>query len=436
MKKNVEKSKCLRVLLLLTLVMVLTAQLSAGPAYHPVGVSEQWSTYYPNNSADLITGAKAGWSTSLSAVQPVYGMWQNQEHGFIRLKGDRWIFLMMEGNRKYFQSPYAVYADACLFLEFDNLIFEGEVTPSVESEYWRGVTMDSHPFVWAPCGLEHEGVYYNYYTSRDPDTNMLACYLATSTTGEPNPAAWVEYDPDPSTANVVEPLFVGADGMGVKDFHVIKVETEEGTKFYNYFIANPFDVELDIGIAEVRLRISDSPTVFPDSSELSDPVFKKINLEDTRLDRIAVDYENPEIVQYDDGSFYLFIARHGQIPADEPTNPDWEPIPLATEVYWSWDGKSFSNYSQLDNLRSSDGKELNAAVIIRNGDRWFASYSSPSNNLNYYELDDPPFPETPTGHSEIMQRLVESFESSENSLRMIEFVFEEILAATSWEVYE
>jgi hypothetical protein len=185
------------------------------------------------------------------------------------------------------------------------------------------------------------------------------------------------------------------------------------------------------------MRVRTSPNLYswPDSGEAAQPAFRRINVGETASDRYFVDYENPEVIRRDDGLFYLFISRHGQLPADYTTNPNWTPIPLATEVYWSTDGLTFPADQQLPNLRQHDGREINAAEIISDGNRWFATHASPSNNLNYYEFDAPPGAPVPYEHSEIYKRIIGGFLDAENSLQLIEFEWQSPAKIHLWFVY-
>jgi hypothetical protein len=407
----------------------------AQPRYVPTGTNEPQAFYYPNAFADPVTGEKTGWSVAGSSVEPVYGMWQNQEHAILRAGTNRWLVVAMETNRKYFMPPSVAFVEAYKFLEYDDGILDGATTPTFQAGYWRGNTMESHNYVWAPYVIEDGGTYYLFYTASDPDTpNWLACYLATSTTGSADPADWTQYDPNPGTTTI-EPLFQGTDSS-IKDFHVIRVETSEGPRFYCYYIANPTVPDPEnptesVTIADVRLRISADLLDWTAAEELL--VFRRINVGVTNPASYATDYENPEIIQYDDGSFYLFVSRHGQVPADYQTNPDWEPIPLATEVYWSADGLEFRVEHQLPNLTSATGRELNAAEIVRDGDRWFATHAQPSNNPDNYELDEPW--DNPVQHSDLLLKLVTSFAEPEFSLQILEFDWARITAAQCWVLY-
>ncbi len=418
-----------------TIACVLTvASVHAQPLVPaPVGITNQEPIYYPNASADTLTGLKPGWSVVGSVVDPEYGMWQNAEHGIVQVGTDHVLLLAMETNRNY-----RGFFEAINFVEMPSDVTTNPTTPNFEGGYWRGDTIDAHPHIWAPDCIEHEGTYYLFFPApapgADPATE-LSCYLATSTTGAAGPSAWVEFDPNPGTA-VIEPLFTPPAGLatGYRDFNIAKVDTSEGLRFYNYYSADPFDSGLGEFVSEVRMRVSDSLTSWPDSGEVSGPVFRKVNVGETFPSRYFVDYENPNVEVTDDG-FYLFVSRHGQVPADVETNVDWEPIPLSTEVYYSADGLLFDPMNRLPNLKSGDGFEVNSTEILNVNDRWFATNSLVSNQLSNFPFDCCPA-EAPTDHSEITERLVNSYSAAEDTILMFEFEFQAPVAAGSWFVYE
>lgn len=406
------------------------------PRYHPVITSSKRPIYYPNNFADPITGQKYGWFTSLSTKQPKYGMWLNQEHSIIRTGTNKWLLVAMETNRNYLSLPNPAFVDAYKFLEYDDSILDVPSTPTFQMGYWRGNTLSSHEYVWAPYVFEENGIYYLFYNARNPATGMSACYLATSTTGSANPADWIQYDPNLSTPGVIEPLFNGVQNTYIKDIHVIKVQTNEGPKYYCYYIANVIYNEIALGISEVRLRISDNLLNWPDSTELPDPAFRKLNFGETIVWRLNVDYENPGVYQYDDGSFYLFVSRHGVIPADFDTNPNWVPIPVTVEVFWSADGKYFDPNNELPSLRTPDGFNLNAAEIIKDGGKWYATHAAGTNDPQYFEYDWPPGDPNPNEHSPLLLKLLQYNPEPYNAFYMVDMTWELITSATCWELYQ
>lgn len=427
------------ILLSATLCIVLPATALGGGTpppqiYYPIGITEPRPFYFPNAFADPTTGMKTGWYVPNSTKTPKYGMWQNQEHAIMRTGPNHWLIVAMEMNRIYFQPPDTAFTEAYKFLEYDDGIMDGETTPTFQAGYWRGDTLESHPYVWAPTLIEDGGTYYLFFTAADPTERKLDCYLATSTTGSANPSDWVEYDPNPSTPEI-DPIF--GDTVPVKDFNVLKVQTDQGPRFYCYYIRNPDitdprDSTNQIPISQVCLRISDNLYDWQDKPEKV--VFDRLNVGITDPDWWGVDYENPEVVQLDNGVFYLLVSRHGSVPADYGTNPNWVPIPLATEVYWSTDGLSFPVDHQLPNLTSPSGRQINAAEYVRVGSRWFATDAVPSNNPDNYELTEPY--DNPTSHSDLLLRILSTYTEPENSLQIMEMQWAPITAAGSWVYYQ
>lgn len=405
------------------------------PVPFPVGITDPAPIYYPNQNANVGTGLKPNWSTTESSKTPVYGMWSNAEHGIVQTGADRWLVVAMEGNLIYRGNPNPKFIEALTFLEYNNSFPASPTLPLTESGYWRGNTINSHPYVWAPYIHLSGGTYYLFYPALSA-AGHLSCFLATSTTGNGTPGSWVQYDAVPGTPAVIDPLFQGTDIGGYRDFQIVEVSTPQGLRYYNYYIATPHDNALNVEVAEVRLRISDSLTNWPDSGEQATPAFRKVNVGSTATGLLFVDYENPYVVQTADG-FYLFISRHGQLPPDFLTNPDYTPIPLSTEVYWSPDGLVFDSSDQLPNIKSLSGFEINSAEILHWNGRWFITDSAASNNPLHYPFDCCPLgTATPTEYSSFFIRQVSSYREAQFVLGLVEFEFRAPSVAPGWRAYE
>lgn len=344
----------------------------------PEGVSARQQFHVPDALADPQTGSKPGWTNPPGVdLQPRKRWWEANEVDVYQRDNGQWVMIAMEKNRVY------GYAEALNFVTLNSDFPTTPTTPQAENGYWRG----GHPYVWAPMTIRHEGLYLMYYTAlweEAPGDMRRSCFLATSQTGAPSPEAWTRYDPDPNTP-AIEPLITGISGSGFRDFHVTIAPGPNGPLYYNYYIANPFSEEHGVEISEVRLRISDDPYHFPDITELPDPVFRKVNVGGTIFYRYFVDYESPSVIRYDDNNWFLLVSRHGVYPADLQTNPDFEIIRHATEVYWSSDGKNFSR--QGPELLDSEGRYVNSAAIFQHEGEWWATHSAFSNDITTYPMN-------------------------------------------------
>ncbi|MEO8376045.1 MAG: hypothetical protein ABI579_00105 [Candidatus Sumerlaeota bacterium] len=404
--------------------VLLCASVAGAAVPVPHVIEEKRKIYDANQNANPSTGAKADWFTSLSSRTPVYHQWQVAEHGFTNLGGNQWLLVVMETNRVYHQSPGAQFVDAFNFVTWP-AGFPDTIGTFQEDGYWRGNTLSSHDFVWAPFMFKEGGTIYMYYTA--PHNGGLACFLATSSTGAGTPGAWVDFDANTSTPEI-DPLF---EGLGFRDFHVVK----EGSEYRCYFIANPVDSGLGVQISEMRLRTSTSPTSFPDANEVATPSFRRIN-SDTRMDRLVVDYERPKVEKGDDGTYYLFICRHGGFPADMSTNPAWIPIPNATEVYFSSDnGLTFPAANQLPNLKTPLGKEIQSGEILHVGSKWYTTATLNSNDISTWPNDSCPdgFGNL-TCHSPELTRVINTFEDDTDSIHIAEMQFT-VSGVNSWYLY-
>lgn len=400
-------------------MVVAVASVQAQPTLWPRGITARQVVYNAETNADS-SGMKPGWVAS-SARPPKKGWWHTIEHGIGKTGPDRYILFSQETNRAYSQFPGATFEEAINFVELNPGFPAVAGTPVREAGYWRGNSATAQKYTWAPMMYSEGGTFYLFYTAPwqvAPGDERRSCFLATSTSGDANTAAWVQYDPNPGTP-AIEPLFIGPADGGFRDFHVIKVQTSQGPKYYMYYIAMYTDSGLGVPVSDVRLRISDSVTSWPDAGELPTPVFRKVNLGITRLDRLQVDYENPSVVQHDDGSFYLFIGRHGIFPADTGTNPNWRPIPIGCEVYWSADGKDFS--VQGPDLHDVTGRITDSPEIFREGSRWYATHAGLVNRLETYPFDCC-FPDY-DHHSPEFAKMVDSFEDAEANVQVFEFDF-------------
>ncbi|CAN5443179.1 hypothetical protein BH09SUM1_BH09SUM1_20080 [soil metagenome] len=394
----------------------------------PQGITPKRLIFLPNALQDA-NGNKPNFTAPTMPRPPLRDMWLVSEHGFAKTGPNRYLLVSMENNYNFLVGPGAGFVEAFNFVQWTGDFINHPGLPQTEKGYWRGDVFQ-HRYVWAPFVFEDGGTYYLFYPAPYPDpTGPISCFLATSTTGNPDPADWHQYDPDPDEPGI-QPLFGPHGARGYRDFSIVKVNTPFGVRYYNYYISDVYDASIDRYVSETWLRATDNLLNWPVGGELTTPVFRRVNSDTTLDGRYHVDYENPFVVQYDADNFYLFISRHGIFPADMATNPDWKVIPMSTEVYWSPDGLKFEVANQMPNLETVDHLAINSAEIFTSDGRWFATDATYSNDFN-----DIPFDSCPgagvefTCYSPGLTRVVQQFQEPDHSLHLVEFKFEHAIPA-------